>query len=175
MSTNAGIKKQIDLVANWIMANCSEEIGDGGACDVAVRLLEKYHTALTKIMSELGIPGKGYLMPVANAWEFAKDALTPSPKPHEFTDETIERCNLWLQLNQDGLCYNCERDDELASLKTEVKRLRGIEAAVRGHDDEAPLEVIIASWRHLALQMRSDGMSAWPLILEGIADELKVK
>jgi len=69
-------------------------------------------------------------------------------------------------------------DDELQCLidaRAELTRLRGIEAAVRGHDDEAPLEVIIASWRHLALQMRSDGMSAWPLILEGIADELKVK
>ena len=63
----------------------------------------------------------------------------------------------------------------LIDARAELTRLRGIEAAVRGHDDEAPLEVIIASWRHLALQMRSDGMSAWPLILEGIADELKVK
>ena len=90
MSTNVGAKNQLDLVANWIQANCSEEIGDEGAGDVAVRLLEKYRTSLAKIMSELGIPGEGYLMPVANAWEFAKDALTPNPKPHEITDETIE-------------------------------------------------------------------------------------
>ena len=77
-------KQQNEIVANWIMKNCSEEIGNEGAGDVAVRLLDKYRSALVKIMSELGVPGEGYLMPVANAYEFAKDALTPNPKPHDF-------------------------------------------------------------------------------------------
>jgi len=79
MSKNVGADKQNELVANWIMANCHEEIGDEGAGDVAVRLLEKYRGALLGVMSELGIPGEGYPMPVANAYELAQNALMPNP------------------------------------------------------------------------------------------------
>lgn len=79
MNKNVGANKQTKLVANWIMANCYEEIGNEGAGDVAVRLLEKYRKALLGIMRELGVPSNDYPMPVANAYELAENALMPNP------------------------------------------------------------------------------------------------
>ncbi len=83
-------KQQLNLVADWIQENCSEEIGDEGAGDVAIRLLEKYRNALLSILDELGLPGEGYPMSVDNAYELAKRALTPNPKPHDFDESDIE-------------------------------------------------------------------------------------
>jgi len=35
------LSKQIDRLANYIMANHSEEIDDNGACDVAIKIMSK--------------------------------------------------------------------------------------------------------------------------------------
>lgn len=72
--------QQNELVANYIMANVpGEPSRSEGAGECAVRLLAKYRTALIEIMSELGVPGEGYPMPVANAYEIAKQTLEAPP------------------------------------------------------------------------------------------------
>jgi len=83
-------RQQTEIVANWIMQNCPEEIGNEGAGDVAIRLLEKYRNALLGILNELGVPGEGYPAPVTNAYDYAKNALTPSPKPHDFDENDVD-------------------------------------------------------------------------------------
>lgn len=72
-------ENQVDQLAKWILANIPEEIGNEGAGDVAIRVLEKYHSALRGVMAELGVPGAGYPAPAANAYEVARDALVPNP------------------------------------------------------------------------------------------------
>lgn len=69
-------KQQTKLVADYIMANVpGEPSRNEGAGEYAIRLLDKYRTALVKIMNELGMPQQNYPAPVANAWEVASDAL----------------------------------------------------------------------------------------------------
>jgi len=38
-------------------------------------LLAQYRSALQRIKDELGVPGPGYPMPVANAWKIADKTL----------------------------------------------------------------------------------------------------
>ena len=72
--------QQTKLIADYIMANVpGEPSRDEGAGRCAVRLLAKYRIALTEIMSELGVPDEGYPMPVANAYEIAKQTLEAPP------------------------------------------------------------------------------------------------
>ena len=82
-------EQQTEFVANYIMANVpGEPSRDEGAGRCAVRLLDKYRTALIEIMSELGVPGAGYPAPVANAYEIAKCALSADPLDWD------ERCDI---------------------------------------------------------------------------------
>ena len=68
--------QQNELVANYIMANVpGEPSRDEGAGDCAVRLLDKYRTALLGIMRELGGPSASYPAPIANAYDIARLAL----------------------------------------------------------------------------------------------------
>ena len=46
-----------------------------GAGETAVRLLKRYRHAFGAIMGELGVPGDGYPVPVANAYEIARNCL----------------------------------------------------------------------------------------------------
>ena len=70
-------KQQMKLIADYIMANVpGEPSGDtGGAGDCAVRLLDKYRTALVRIMHELGAPGTDCSSLIANAYRIAMRAL----------------------------------------------------------------------------------------------------
>lgn len=69
-------EQQIEVLANYIMAEIPKEPSRSeGAGDTAVRVLKQYRLALTSIMDELGVPGDGYPMPVANAYDIAKDIL----------------------------------------------------------------------------------------------------
>jgi len=69
-------EEQTKLVADYIMANVpGEPSRDEGAGGCAVRLLDKYRTALAQIMNELGVPGQGYPQPAADAYEIAERAL----------------------------------------------------------------------------------------------------
>jgi len=69
-------KQQTKLVADYIMAEVpGEPSRDEGAGDCAVRLLDKYRTALVEVMNGLGVPGAGCPAPVANAYEIAGRAL----------------------------------------------------------------------------------------------------
>jgi len=72
--------EQTKLVADYIMASVpGEPSRNEGAGRCAVRLLDKYRTALIEIMRELGVPGAGYPAPVANAHEIARRALSADP------------------------------------------------------------------------------------------------
>lgn len=80
----AGMSASERDLAEYIMANVPGEYShdadsppNEGAGDCAVRLLAKYRTALTKIMSELGVPTGDYVVPAANAYEIARAALGP--------------------------------------------------------------------------------------------------
>ena len=70
-----GGHQQNELVADFITANCPGEIIDGGAGDVAVRLLERFATNVQAALKELGVPTDDYPAPVANAVEFLNTAL----------------------------------------------------------------------------------------------------
>jgi len=60
-------------------------------------------------------------------------------------------------------------DEELASLKTEVERLRGLLAALDvAPDNPAPG----APWRVLAGTLREDRLDAWADVMDAIADWL---
>jgi hypothetical protein len=74
-------EEQIDLLADYIMAEIPKEIFDGGAGDVAVKVLKKHRKAFRDIMNELGVPGDGYPAPVANAYRIAE--LTLDGGDHE--------------------------------------------------------------------------------------------
>lgn len=70
-----GGHQQNELVANFIMSHCPGEIIDGGAGDVAVRLLERLASNVQAALKELGVPDDSYPAPVANAMEFLNTAL----------------------------------------------------------------------------------------------------
>ena len=73
-------KSEVKTVADYIMAHVpGEPSRDEGAGVCAVRLLRKYRRTLTGIMNELGVPGEGYLAPVANAYEIARQVLEAPP------------------------------------------------------------------------------------------------
>lgn len=68
--------QQTQILADYIMANVpGEPSRDEGAGACAVRLLDKYRTALGRVMNELGVPDENYPAPVANAYEIAGHAL----------------------------------------------------------------------------------------------------
>ena len=70
-------KKQIDKLVNWIQKNCPEEIGNEGAGDVAVRLLEKYRKALINVSRT---PFLGSVEnDAANMINVCSNALVPNP------------------------------------------------------------------------------------------------
>ncbi len=68
-------ESQIELLADYILHECPNEITDGGAGEVAVKIITKYRKAFDDIMHELGVPGEGYPAPVANAYEIAKQMI----------------------------------------------------------------------------------------------------
>ena len=69
--------QQVKILADYIMMEIpgAPSGDDGGAGDTAIRLLKQYRRGFTEIMSELGVPGEGYPMPAANAYEIAKREL----------------------------------------------------------------------------------------------------
>jgi len=85
-------RQQNEIVANWILGNCSEEIGDEGAGDVAVRLLTKYHGALTRIVLELKpeVILENCPVMVCVAYQHAQDALIPNPLISPFNNIVME-------------------------------------------------------------------------------------
>ena len=83
-------EQQNDLVAQYILDNCSDEIGDEGAGDVAVRLLDKYRVALRAILWELKGPAIGPGN-TCEAQDIAEKALTPYDRPEPgFPDELVD-------------------------------------------------------------------------------------
>ena len=67
---------QIDILTNYIMDKIPGEPSQSqGAGETAVRLLAQYREAFVSIMNELGVPGEGYPMNVANAYEIAQRTL----------------------------------------------------------------------------------------------------
>jgi hypothetical protein len=73
-------ESQIDLLAKYILKECPAEIGNEGAGDVAVRLLDRLSSGIKKVLNELGVPGEGYPAPVANAVYILHDALGAWPR-----------------------------------------------------------------------------------------------
>ncbi len=69
-------EQQTKILADYIMANVpGEPSRSEGAGDCAIRLLGFYRSVLSLIMSELGVPGEDYPVPVANAYEMARVTL----------------------------------------------------------------------------------------------------
>lgn len=68
MSRNRS-REQLQLLANFIQANCPFEIGDEGAGSVAIRVMGRMAEGIKTALSELGVPQPGYPAPVANAVE----------------------------------------------------------------------------------------------------------
>ena len=69
-------KTQLDILAEYIMAEIPGEPSHSeGVGDCAVRMLKFYRDALSKVKQELGVPGPGYMAPVANAYDIADAAL----------------------------------------------------------------------------------------------------
>ncbi len=68
--------EQIEMLANYIMANCPFEIEpEDGACRAAARLLDRLSGGIKEALLELGVPGEGYLAPVDNAVKVLTKAL----------------------------------------------------------------------------------------------------
>lgn len=72
-------EQQTEIVANYILKNCPGSIRNEGAGETAVRLLDRYRSAINGIIGELaelqtGIPG-----PADNAFRIAAEALGRNP------------------------------------------------------------------------------------------------
>lgn len=84
-----GAEKQIELLANFIMAEIEGEPSkDGGAGDCAVRIIKKYRKAMMDAINNIGVPQPGYIAPVAEAYEILANALHFNPE-REISEEAL--------------------------------------------------------------------------------------
>ena len=68
---------QINKLADYILAHCPSEIGPSdGAVSVATRLMGRMAEGIKSALNELGVPGKNYPAPVANAVEVLCECRT---------------------------------------------------------------------------------------------------